>query len=525
MRGTAPEKVQNQTLSKNVTLAAVTVLVMNLIAKVLGFVREMVIARVFGATMYTDAYLVAYQLPYSVQQIVGWAIVTVTVPLLTKHIVGGDRKETDLVANFFLNSTAGLMLIVSVFGVLVSPLLVRLTAPALQAETAELAVQLTRIMFPSVFFVCLGMALTGILNAHRRFGMASFAPAFSSIIIIGVVLLFGKYQGIWGLAWGTLLSFVGFFLIQVPSLLGTGWRYQFCLSRKNKEIQSALASLVPIILGMSVNQIYYMLNRFFASGLAEGSISALNYGAKLAQFPAGVFVSAIAVAIYPLLTEYAIVGDLKRFQDALEKGLGIVLLLSAPAAVGLMVLRVPIVRILFEHGAFTAADTLAASSSLLFYAGGIVAYSLILVLLRVFFSFSDVKVPVYAGLCGIATNIIVSLLLMNSMAHQGLALATTLGSIVNMLVFFFFLRKHLPEMSFRPLLVSSAKIFLASLLMAVVVALTARLLSARGDFTVLLAGISVGVLFYLLLVVLFRMREGRWVKEMILKKIGRSSCR
>ena len=521
----APEKAQKQSLSKNVTLAAAIILVMNLIAKVLGFVREMVIARVFGATMYTDAYLVAYQLPYSVQQVVGWAIVSVTVPLLTKHIVEGDRKEADHSANFFLNSTAWLMLVVSLLGVLAAPLLVQLTAPALQADTAALAVQLTRIMFPSVLFVCLGMVLTGILNANRRFGVAAFAPAFSSIIIIGVVLLFGRYQGIWGLAWGTLLSFVGFFLIQIPSLLRTGWRYQFCLPRKNKEIQTALASLVPIILGMSVNQIYYILNRFFASGLAEGSISALNYGAKLAQFPAGVFVSAIAVAIYPLLTEYAIVGDLKRFRDALEKGIGVVLLLSAPAAVGLMVLRVPIVRLLFEHGAFTAADTLAASSALFYYAGGIVAYSLILVLLRVFFAFSDVKVPVYAGLCGIAANVLVSLVLMRSMGHDGLALATTVGSTVNMLVFFFFLKKHLPEMTFGPLLVSVGKIFAASLLMGAAVALTARLLSGCGDLTVLMAGISVGVLFYLLLVVVFRMREGQWVKEMIMKKIGRNSCR
>lgn len=515
----------NQNLNKNVTLAAVIILLMNLIAKVLGFVREMVIAQVFGATMYTDAYLVAYQLPYSVQQIVGWAIVSVTVPLLTKHIVDGDQKEESLVSNFFLNSTAWLMLIVSLLGVIAAPFLVRLTAPALQAGTAELAVDLTRIMFPSVLFVCLGMVLTGILNAHRRFGMASFAPAFSSIIIIGVVLLFGRSQGIWGLAWGTLISFVGFFLIQIPSLLKTGWWYQFCLPHKNKEIQTALASLIPIILGMSVNQIYYILNRFFASGLAEGSISALNYGAKLAQFPAGVFVSAIAVAIYPLLTEYAIVGDLKRFQAALEKGLGIVLLLVVPAAVGLMVLRVPIVRILFERGAFTAADTLSASSALLFYVGGIVAYSLILVLLRVFFAFSDVKVPVYAGICGIAANILVSLLVTDAMGHNGLALATTIGSTVNMLVFFFFLKKHLPEMTFRSLLVSAGKIVAASLLMGLVVALTARLLSGHGDFALLFIAISVGVFVYMLLVAAFRMREGQWVKEMIWKKIGRSSCR
>lgn len=525
MSQTAPKQAQEQTLNKNVTLATVIVLAMNLVAKVLGFVREMVVARVFGATMYTDAYLVAYQLPYTAQQVIGWAIVSVTVPLLTKHIVDGNRREADLAANYFFNGTAMLMLALSIFGVVAAPLLVQLTAPALNAATAGLAVKLTRIMFPSVFFVCLGMVLTGILNAHRRFGVAAFAPAFSSVIIIVVVLLSEKLWGIWGLACGTLLSFIGFFLIQIPSSMGTGWRYRFCLARQNKEIRLALASLVPIVLGMSVNQIYYILNRFFASGLSEGSISALNYGAELAQFPAGVFVSAVAVAIYPLLTEYAIVGDLTRFRDALEKGLGVVMLFSVPASVGLIVLRVPIVRLLFEHGAFTAADTLAAASSLLFYAGGIVAYSLIMVLLRVFFAFSDVKTPVYAGLCGIAVNVLVSLVSVDVMGHDGLALATTLGSVGNMLVFLFFLKKHLPDMCFGPLLLSGGKILLASLLMGLAVFAAAYFCRGCGDVLVITLGILIGVLVYLLCVSALHLPESLWVKEMVMKKIGKSSCR
>ncbi|MBQ6810662.1 MAG: polysaccharide biosynthesis C-terminal domain-containing protein, partial [Firmicutes bacterium] len=242
-----------------------------------------------------------------------------------------------------------------------------------------------------------------------------------------------------------------------------------------------LVNLVPIIMGMSVNQIYYMLNRFFASGLAEGSISALNYGSKLAQFPAGVFVSAIAVAIYPLLTEYAVRGEKEQFRNALEKGLGVVMLLTIPAAVGLIVLRVPIVRILFESGAFTPEDTIASASALMYYAIGTVAYSLIMVLLRVFFAFSDIKVPVIAGGIGIVVNILVSVATMQSMAHDGLALATTLGSIANMLVFFFFLPKHLPKMSFTPLCISCGKIFVAALLMGLAVKTVMWLLGDVGD--------------------------------------------
>lgn len=507
-------------LRNSVTAATAVVLLMNLLSKVLGFVREMVVARVFGATMYTDAYLVAYTLPYSAQQIIGWAIVSVTVPLLTKYIVDGKNREANLAANSFLNSTALLMLIVSLLGVVFAPLLVKVTAPSLEQETALLAIKMTRIMFPSVFFVCIGMVLTGILNAHHRFAVGAFAPAFSSIIIIAAVIFAGSRWGIYGLAVGTLVSFIGFLLVQLPSALATGYRYVFQLPHHNPEVKAALASLVPIILGMSVNQIYYILNRVFASGLAEGSISSLNYAAKLAQFPAGVFVLAIAVAVYPSLTEYALKGDLQRFRSALEKGLGVVLLLAAPAAVGLAVLRVPIVRLLFEGGAFTAADTLHTASALLYYTGGIVAYSLILVLLRVFFAFRDVKTPVWVGLFGIAANVAVSFLTLKLMGHNGLALATSLGSVVNMLVFFVLLKKHLPSMTFGPLLLSVLKISAASLLMGVAVYGVSLFFDGSSDLLCVLNGIAVGLIVYLIFVFLLRLPEGVWVKEILLKKRG-----
>lgn len=521
MSGTAPENAQTQTLKKNVTVAAALVMVMNLVAKVLGFLREMVIARVYGATMYTDAYLVAYSLPSAAQQVIGWAIVAVVVPLLTKRIVDGEASAIRESANTFLNSTAVLMLVLSVVGIVAAPLLIRLTAPSLDAETSALAVEMMRILFPVVLFYCIGMVLTGILHAYRRFAVAAFAPAFSSIIVIFAVLLGGHVFGIWGLVLGTLISFVGFALIQVPSARAAGWRWKFVLPRKNEEINMALVNLIPIILGMSVNQIYYMLNRFFASGLAEGSISALNYGSKLAQFPAGVFVSAIAVAIYPLLTEYAVRGDREKFRQALDKGLGVVLLLTVPAAIGLIVLRIPIVRILFEYGAFTPSDTIASASALMFYAVGTVAYSLILVLLRVFFAFSDIKTPVIAGLFGIAVNILVSVVIVNTMEHDGLALATTLGSMANMLVFFFFLPKHLPNMTFRPLWISFGKISVAALLMGTAVKLVMLWMANAGDLAVIVVGLTVGIVVYLGLVTLFRCREMGWVLEIVKKKLKR----
>lgn len=520
MKGIAPDNAHSKILKKNVTVAAALVMVMNLVAKVLGFLREMVIAQVYGATVFTDAYLVAYSLPSAIQQIVGWAMVTAVVSLLTPCIVREDEKNLWNTANSFLCSTMLLMAVFSVIGIFASPLLIRITAPALDGETAALAANMMRVLFPVTLFYCVGMVLTGILHAHRRFAVAAFAPAFSSIIVIFAVLFLGETVGIWGLVFGTLVSFLGFALVQVPSAHSVGWRWRLVLPHHNEEINTALMNLVPIILGMSVNQIYYMLNRFFASGLAEGSISALNYGSKLAQFPAGVFVSAIAVTIYPLLTEYAVRGDKEKLRHTLEKGLGFVLFLTVPAAVGLIVLRVPIVRVLFEHGAFTSADTLAASSALMYYSIGTVAYSLILVLLRVFFAFSDIKTPILAGACGILVNVIVSVITMDFMAHDGLALATTLGSIANMLVFFLCLSRHLSKMNFRPLLFSVVKISIASILMGVVVKIIMLVFDGNGDLFVIACSLIVGIFCYLLLALVFRIGEMDKMKEILLRRRG-----
>ena len=272
-------------MANNITKAAAVIVVMNLVAKILGFVREMAIAGAFGATMDTDAYLVAYTLPYSLQAVLGSALFTVTVPLLTKYLLEDNQKEANLVGNYFLNLVALAMLVITILGIAFAPILVTVTAPSLDNETAALAVQLTRIMFPSILFMSIGMVLSGYLNANHRFLVSASAPALCSAIIIVSVLFVTRIQG---LAVGTLLGFIGLMLIHFPSVAKTGFRYRFKLSWNHPDVRMAMVSLIPIVLGTSVNQIYYILNRIFASGLAEGSISVLNYASKVVNLPSGV---------------------------------------------------------------------------------------------------------------------------------------------------------------------------------------------------------------------------------------------
>ena len=352
-------------MGKSIMKATGVVLIMNLVVKLLGFLRETFIAGAFGAADVTDAYLIAYTIPYFLQSILGYALVAVMVPVLTKYLVKGDQKEAWYVGSCAINITAILLTVITLLGILVSGIVVRILAPGFEAEQTALTVNLTRIMFPAVIFMGVGMVLTGIANASYHFAVPAFAPGLSNLIIIFTVILFATTTGVYGLAVGTLVSFIGFFLVQVPVLWRIGFRYRFVLGWHHPDIQQMLRQILPIILGVAVNQIYFAINRIFASGLAEGTISVLNYANKLMMLPLGIFVAAVVSAIYPSLSELALKKNMSQLAVTLKKGLGMICLVAIPAAVGLCVLAEPIIQLLFERGAFTHADTLATALSLI----------------------------------------------------------------------------------------------------------------------------------------------------------------
>ena len=200
-------------MAKNILKATSVVLVMNLVVKLLGFLRETSLANAFGAGPLSDAYLSAYTIPYFLQAILGYALVTAVVPILTKHLVAGHKDEASYVGSAIINLTAVALAGVTLLGIIVCDWLVKLLAPGYGPEQAALTANLARIMFPSVVFMGVGMVLTGICNAHYRFAVSAFAPGMSNIIIIVSLLFFSAAYGIFGAAWGTLLSFVGFFVV------------------------------------------------------------------------------------------------------------------------------------------------------------------------------------------------------------------------------------------------------------------------------------------------------------------------
>ena len=291
------------------------------------------------------------------------------------------------------------------------------------------------------------------------------------------MLCLGRY-GIHYLAWGTLLSMVGAMLIQVPVLKKIGFHYYWDWNLRHPEVKGLFFNLLPIFLGTAVNQIYLMINRFFASGLGEGSISALNYASKLMNLPMGVFALAISTVIFPLLAEQAFQESRQELGLTLVRGLKLVLLITLPAAAGLMALKIPIVKLLFERGAFDEIATQLTADALFYFCLGMFATAMIMVVTRAYYALGDVRTPLYLGLLSIGVNIVASIIFMPSLGHCGLALANTLAAIFNAWAMYVFLKKHLPCLYLRDLARSVVKSLVGSLLTGITALALYRYLSS-----------------------------------------------
>lgn len=506
--------------------ATLVIIIMNLVSKVLGFVRETIIAREYGATYLTDAYNSAYTIPYFLQMVLGMALVTSIVPVMTKYLLRGEQDEAWKIASITMNWTVLMMSLLAALGIVSAGAVVRTITPGFSGETAQLTTTLTMIMFPSIVLMGAGMLMTGILNSRRYFAMAAFAPAFANIIIILAVFSLG-YLGIQYLAWGTLLSMAGYLLIQIPALRKAGFRYVWSWDIRHPDVKNIFANLLPIFLGTAVNQVYLAINRYFASGLGEGSISALNYAGKLMNLPMGIFVLAVSSAIFPTLSEHAAAGNRQNLAKTLNRGLKMVLLVTLPAAAGLMVLSSPVVKLLFERGAFDPTATAMTAEALFYFSIGMFAMAVNMLLTRAYYALGDVRTPLLIGFLSILVNILASQKLTIIMGHSGLATANTIAAVFCTIFLYLLLRRQLKDMGFKELAITVLKGSAASILTAitawVVFIWVSRMIPGDGGrylFVQVMAAITSGAAVYAAVILFLREKEALLVVQRLSDKLS-----
>jgi putative peptidoglycan lipid II flippase len=413
-----------------------TISFFTLLSRILGFVRDVVIARFFGAGMGADAFFVALKLPNFLRRLFAeGAFSTAFVPVFSDYIAEGKEKETREAAQSVFTALTLVLAGVVVVGQVIMPLLILVVAPGFSddPDKYQLTVDLTRITFPYIFFISLVALAGGILNSFHRFALPAATPILLNVsMILGAVFIAPTLdRPALGLAVGVLLGGVAQLAIQLPALARLGIPFSFRWDLKHPAIRRILLLMGPSVLGVSVAQVNLLFDIFLASWLKEGSISYLYYADRLVEFPLGLIGIAMGTAILPALSAKAASGDQEGLRADLDFGLRLVLIINIPATIGLLVLREPILGLLFERGAFDPETTRLTAQALLAYGLGLTAFSAIKVLAPAYYAMKDTRTPVRIAIICMTTNMVLNVILMIPLQHAGLALATTLSAFLN----------------------------------------------------------------------------------------------
>jgi putative peptidoglycan lipid II flippase len=436
----------------NLLRALATVSSLTMVSRVLGYVRDFFIARVFGASLATDAFFVAFKIPNLLRRMFAeGAFSQAFVPILAEHKnrdPQGVRTLIDSVATLL-----GIVLVVAaLLGMAAAPLIVYVTAPGFAADPGKfgLTVDLLRITFPYIVFISLVALAAGILNTWSRFAVPAIAPALLNVAFIAGAAFFAERfdPPVMVLAWAVFIGGLLQLGFQLPFLHRLGLLPRWRLDLKHPGVRRVLLLMAPAAFGVSVSQVSLLINQVFASFLPTGSVSWLYYADRLMEFPAGVLGAALGTILLPSLSKHHASGSAADYSRLLDWGLRMTLLLALPAAAALAVLALPLIATLFHYGRFGELDALMTRDALVAYSAGLLGMILVKILAPGFYARQNVVTPVKIGLVTLAATQAMNFAFVGPLKHAGLALAIGLGACLNAFLLFVFLRKreiYLPQ--------------------------------------------------------------------------------
>jgi putative peptidoglycan lipid II flippase len=486
------------------------IMLLIMVSRLLGFIRERAIAQVFGMDWRTDVFRAAFNIPdLMFFLLVGGGLNAAFIPVFTSYLARDEEHEGWRMAWTFFSLSVGMLVLMTALGLIFTPALAPFVAVGFTGEQRKLLILLMRVMFPAVAFTALAGLGMGIHKSYRSFKAPLAGPiAYNVMIILGTYAL-GRRIGIMGMAIGTVIGAVSNFLIQLPFFVQKASPHPFSFDVRHPGIVRAFRLMGPAVISSSITQLNFTVITSLASKLPEGSISALRTANTLIQLPLGVFAMGVSMVILPTLSGLIARNDKDAFRTTFSQGLRLTLFLTIPAAVGLAVLREPLIRLLFQVGEFGAKDTAMAAHAVLFYAPGLISQSAIQILVQVYYSLQDTKTLVRVSAKAIVINTLLGLFFIRftPLGHGGLALAYSLTSIWNMMSYLRGLRRTIGHIDGRRLLRSSSLALLASAVMAVAAEAAASAASSGGRLMEVAAGVPAGALVYVLAAFALRMEE------------------
>lgn len=488
------------------------------LSRILGYIKDMILAKYFGATGLSDVFFVAFRIPNLLRELFAeGSMSSAVIPVLKEsQIKKGEDEAREIAKSLF---TAIILIVggITLLGIIFSPFIVKIIAPGFisNPQKFELTVLLTKIMFPFLLFISLASLTMGVLNTNNIFFIPALAPCFLNISVILLVVGFSSFffNPIISVAVGVTLGGILQWLIQTPAYYKAGYRFGF--ARFHPALKKIAILVIPTTLSLTVNQINIFVSTIIASFLSEGSVTYLYYSMRLIQLPIGIFGVAVGMAVLPALSQHVAEGKIDLLKEDFSFSIRLLFFLVIPSMFGLIMLKEPVVNTLFQRGAFDLNATLNTAQALLFYSFGIWATVGSRTITATFYSFQDTKTPVICATAGMFTNVTVSLLLMNLMKHNGIALAYSTAATVQFILLSIFLTRKIPEISFRPIAISAIKNIFGSLIAVGVAKIICSIepsLWRRSDamllkFAYLGTAISVAVFLYLVIAYIMKNEE------------------
>ncbi len=449
-----------------------------LVSRLLGLVRDQVLASLFGAGNEMDAFIVAFRIPNLVRDLFAeGAMSAAFVPTFTRHLTLGGRRDAWRLGNNVLNA----LLVVTGVVVLIGGIAARPLVQSIAHDFGdvpgkiELTIRLTRVLLPFLTMVAIAAAAMGMLNSLHHYFLPALSPAMFNIatIVCGLALVpvmprIGEPR-IMAIAVGALIGGVGQVALQWPSLRREGVRYAPVLDPRDSGLQQVLLLMGPGTVGLAATQVNIFVNTLLATGQGIGAVSWMTYAFRLMYLPIGLFGVSIGTAVLPAVSRHAAVHNTEGIRQTVSRGLGLMLMLNVPATVGLLVLATPIVQLLFEHGRFQPSDTIATASAVRFYSLGLVGYSAVRIASPTFYAIGRSRIPVMVSAVAIVINVVASLLLVRWLGFSGLAFGTSIAAVANAGVLVWLLSGRLDGLELPRLSVTFVKVVLSTVVMAVAV--------------------------------------------------------
>lgn len=500
--------------------ATVLLMIVTILSKILGLIRDSALASAYGTGMYSAIYTTANKIPVVLFAVIGSAIATSLIPLYNKLANDSSEERAMSFLNSVINGVIIIGIILSIIGIIFAGPLVNIFALGYKGEVYRICVQYTRILLPSIIFVGLANIYTAYLQIKKRYVVPGFIGMPYSIIIIISIIISVKTDPI-VLIIGTLFAIASKALFQVPFIYKEGYKYSRKIDIYDPVMKDMIILIVPVIIGVGANQINAIIDESLASLLGTTVVASFGYARRLYEFVQALFITSVLSVVYPRFSKLVVSDKKELFVESMIKTMNVIIVSIVPVVIGCIVLAKPVIEVLFQRNAFTSKDTIMTASILVIYVTAVLAFALRDVLIRGFYSLEDSKTPTINSVIAIFFNIVLNLILIRPLGYRGLALATAISSYIGLMLFFRSMNKKVELFSPKKSIITFVKCLISAAIMGIVVHFTYfgldSLLLDVFIFNVIKLGISVltGVFIYSVIMYFMKVEEFIMIVNMI----------